>query len=79
MVLLSKQLHDENVSKTTKIPEMTHNIEQLQMLEFRGKQLLLVVYDNKKAQAFDYCTGTIFHDFNFDDNVLELLCKKNVS
>jgi hypothetical protein len=48
------------------MPIFSYLIEHLIMFQHRGTWHLLVIFDNKSVQAFDYATGTSIFEFNFN-------------
>lgn len=48
------------------VPNLSYLIEHLIMFQHRGTWHLLVIFDNKSVQAFDYATGTSIFEFNFN-------------
>ena len=43
----------------------------MEMLFFKNMYFLLVIFENKSVQVYDYATGHFFYEFTFLDNTLE--------
>lgn len=55
----------------SKLPKLSYKIEAMEMLYFKNMYFLLVIFENKSVQVYDYATGHFFYEFSFLDNTLE--------
>lgn len=53
--------------QAVKMPSFSYLIEHIQLFEFQGVNHLMVAFENKSVQVFDFDSGLSVFEFNFDD------------
>jgi hypothetical protein len=48
-----------------KLPNFSYLIESMAMFEYKGAVHLMVAYENKSVQIFDYSSGHSIFEFDF--------------
>jgi len=59
------------------VPALSYQIEEMVMFKFEDKHLMLLRFENKTVQCYEYETGRFYQNFVFDDNILHQLREKN--
>jgi hypothetical protein len=52
------------------VPALSYQIEEMVMFKFEDKHLMLIRFENKTVQCYEYETGNFYQNFVFDDNIL---------
>lgn len=53
------------------VPALSYQIEEMVMFKFEDKHLMLIRFENKTVQCYEYETGKFYQNFVFDDNILQ--------
>jgi hypothetical protein len=60
------------------VPALSYQIEEMVMFKFEDKHLMLIRFENKTVQCYEYETGKFYQNFVFEDNILHQLREKNL-
>tara|TARA_B110000285_G_scaffold178235_1_gene200366 strand:+ start:103 stop:426 length:324 start_codon:yes stop_codon:yes gene_type:complete len=53
------------------VPALSYQIDEMVMFKFEDKHLMLIRFENKTVQCYEYETGKFYQNFVFDDNILQ--------